>query len=203
MHANGQLLAYEMDFDDVNPPVLAWGAWRIYKISAVSRKDRDRDFLVSVFLKLLLNFSWWVNRKDPSNKNLFSGGFMGMDNIGIFDRNEGLPEGTTLHQSDGTSWIASFAIMMLAMSLELSGGKDGHPVNEAFQDIASKFLEHFIDIVNAINTFGGAKYGCKRLECFTVVGKCSFLLVWDNDDGFFYDQIKYPNGEIKYLKGKY
>ena len=163
MHSNGQIMAYEMDLNDVNPPVFAWSAWRVYKISAVSSKDRDRDFLTSIFLKLLVNFSWWINRKDPSNKNLFSGGFMGLDNIGVFDRNEELPEGAILYQSDGTSWIAFFAVMMLAISLELCGGKDGHPINEAFQDISSKFVEHFIDIVNAFNTFGGAKNGCKSI----------------------------------------
>ncbi|CAF1441082.1 unnamed protein product [Adineta steineri] len=183
MHANGQIMAYEMNLDDVNPPVIAWSAWRVYKMSAVSVKDRDRDFLTSVFLKLLLNFSWWVNRKDPTNKNLFSGGFMGLDNIGVFDRTEELPEGMTMKQSDGTSWIAFFAVVMLQISLELSGGQDGYPVNDAFQDISSKFVEHFVDIIHAINTFGGAKNG-----------------LWDDEDGFYYDQVKYASGEIKHLK---
>src|SRR5689334_12467419 len=137
MHSNGQIMAYEMDLDDVNPPVIAWSAWRVYKMSATSSKHRDRDFLMSMFLKLLVNFTWWVNRKDPTNKNLFSGGFMGLDNIGVFDRNEELPEGMLMHQSDGTSWIGFFAIIMLQMALELAGGNNDHPVNDAFQDMAS------------------------------------------------------------------
>ena len=161
MHSNGQIMATEMDLDAVNPPVIAWAAWRLYKMSASSAKDRDRDFLTSVFLKLLINFTWWINRKDPDNKNIFSGGAMGMDNIGAFDRDEALPEGVTMHQSDGTSWIAFFAATMLSMALELAGGRDGQPVSDAFQDISSKFLEHFAEIVNAINSFGGNKSGCK------------------------------------------
>ena len=148
---------------------------KVYKISTIEDKNRDQDFLISVFLKLLINFSWWVNRKDPQNKNLFSGGFMGLDNIGLFDRNEELPEGTTMHQSDGTSWMAFYAVMMLAISLELSGGKNGHPVNEAFQDISSKFLEHFVDVVNAMNTFGGAKNGCKTFVLIIIYFSYLFL----------------------------
>lgn len=159
MHANGQVMAYEIDFDDINPPVLAWSAWRIYKMSSISVEERDQDFLIGIFLKLLVNFTWWVNRKDPTNENLFSGGFMGLDNIGVFDRSQPLPDGVTMRQSDGTSWVAFYAVVMLQISLELAGGKGGQPVNDAFQDIASKFLEHFADIVNSINTFGRAKYG--------------------------------------------
>lgn len=166
MHANGQIMAYEMDLDDVNPPVIAWGAWRVYKMSSITDEKRDQDFLASIFLKLLVNFTWWINRKDPSNKNLYSGGFMGLDNIGVFDRNDELPEGTEMCQSDGTSWMAYYAVVMLQISLELSGGKYGHPVNDAFQDIASKFIEHYMDIIKAINTFGGAQNGCKELNGF-------------------------------------
>ncbi|CAF1070756.1 unnamed protein product [Rotaria sordida] len=185
MSANGQIMAYELNLDDVNPPVLAWAAWRVYKISAVSKERRDRDFLHSVFLKLLLNFTWWVNRKDPYNKNIFSGGFLGLDNVGVFDRNKILPNSMEMHQSDGTSWIAFFALTMMNIALELAGGKDELPMNGAFQDMSSKFLEHFIYIVDAINKFGGKKNGCKyhrffgdswKIECPTRSGQMMSLI---------------------------
>jgi hypothetical protein len=178
MHPNGQIPAYEFAFGDVNPPVHAWAAWRVYKL-ADRKEQRDRDFLESVFQKLLLNFTWWVNRKDPDGKNLFAGGFLGLDNIGVFDRSQPLPDGGSLRQADGTSWMAFYCVTMLAIALELAhdgGGK----VRAAYEDMASKFLEHFVQIADAMNTLGGTG-------------------LWDEADGFYYDQIKI-NGEIIPLK---
>ncbi len=167
LHPNGQLPAYEFAFDDVNPPVHAWAAWRIYKISGRSG-ERDRDFLESAFQKLLLNFTWWVNRKDAHGKNLFSGGFLGLDNIGVFDRSKPLPTGGTLQQADGTSWMAFYCATMLSMAIELAW--DGKVLRVAYEDMASKFLEHFVQIAEAMNTLGGSG-------------------LWDREDGFYYDQI--------------
>jgi hypothetical protein len=172
MHPNGQIPAYEFAFGDVNPPVHAWAAWRVYKI-ADHKNHRDREFLESVFQKLLLNFTWWVNRKDPDGKNLFAGGFLGLDNIGVFDRSEALPGGGTLRQSDGTSWMAFYCTTMLAMALELAHGEGGK-VRTAYEDMASKFLEHFIQIADAMNTHGGTG-------------------LWDEIDGFYYDQVKHDH----------
>src|SRR5438094_7848450 len=163
MHPNGQIPAYEFAFGDVNPPVHAWAAWRVYKIAA-RRGDRDRDFLESVFQKLLLNFTWWVNRKDAHGKNLFSGGFLGLDNIGVFDRSRPLPTGGSLEQADGTAWMAFYCATMLSMALELSRE------DPAYEDLASKFLEHFVAIADAMNAFGGGG-------------------LWDDQDGFYYDQL--------------
>ena len=169
MHPNGQIPAYEFNFGDVNPPVHAWAAWRVYKISD-ARGNRDRAFLESVFQKLLLNFTWWVNRKDAEGKNLFSGGFLGLDNIGVFDRGQPIPGGGSLRQADGTAWMAFYANSMLSMALELAW-QDGK-VNVAYEDMASKFFEHFVQIVDAINYAGGSG-------------------LWDPKDGFYYDQIDY------------
>jgi hypothetical protein len=177
MHPNGEVPAYEFAFGDVNPPVHAWAAWRVYKISNHTER-RDRDFLESVFQKLLMNFTWWVNRKDPDGKNLFAGGFLGLDNIGVFDRSKSLPDGGTLRQADGTSWMAFYCITMLAISLELA--RDEGKIRPAFEDMASKFLEHFVQIADAINTLGGTG-------------------LWDEADGFYYDQIKI-HGKIIPLK---
>jgi hypothetical protein len=177
MHPNGQLPAFEFSFSDVNPPVHAWAAWRVYKIA--DRKDqRDRDFLESVFQKLLLNFTWWVNRKDPDGKNLFAGGFLGLDNVGVFDRSQPLPDGGTLRQADGTAWMAFYCVTMLAIALELA--RDGSQIRPAYEDMASKFLEHFVQIADAMNTLGGTG-------------------LWDETDGFYYDQLKI-NGQIIGLK---
>ena len=170
MHPNGELPAYEYCFFDVNPPVHAWAAWRVYKMSA-SRGCRDRAFLESVYQKLLLNFTWWVNREDAEGNNLFQGGFLGLDNIGVFDRSRPLPTGGFLEQSDGTAWMAFYCLTMLAISLELA------QENHAYEDMASKFLEHYIAIADAINTVGG----------------CG---LWDNTDGFYYDQIKLHGDSI-------
>jgi hypothetical protein len=180
MHPNGQLPAYEFAFGDVNPPVHAWAAWRIYKLTGRGEL-RDRDFLESVFQKLLLNFTWWVNRKDPDGKNLFAGGFLGLDNVGVFDRSQPLPEGGSLRQSDGTAWMAFYCVTMLAMALELARG-DGGKVRTAYEDMASKFLEHFVQIADAMNTLGGTG-------------------LWDETDGFYYDQIKI-DGKIIPLKSR-
>ena len=164
MHPNGQIPAYEFAFGDVNPPVHAWSAWRVYKMSA-PRGGRDRLFLARVFNKLLLNFTWWVNRKDEDGKNLFAGGFLGLDNIGVFDRSKPLPTGGRLQQADGTAWMAFYCVTMMAMALELAR-KDA-----AYEDMASKFFEHFIAIADAMNELGGSG-------------------LWDEQDGFYYDQLE-------------
>lgn len=167
MHPNGQLPAYEFAFGDVNPPVHAWAAWRVYKIAACAGQ-RDRAFLESVFQKLLLNFTWWVNRKDEQGKNLFAGGFLGLDNVGVFDRSKPLPTGGVLQQADGTAWMAFYSSTMMAIALELAC--DGGKVNSAYEDMASKFFEHFVQIADAMNTLGGTG-------------------LWHEEDGFYYDQI--------------
>ncbi len=174
MHPNGQLPAYEFAFSDVNPPVHAWAAWRVYKMTG-PRGERDRDFLESVFQKLLLNFTWWVNRKDAAGKGIFSGGFLGLDNIGVFDRSRPLPLGGTLQQADGTAWMAFYAATMLAMALELAS--DGHRVRTAYEDMASKFLEHFVQIADAMNLLGGTG-------------------LWNEADGFYYDQVDLGEGRL-------
>ena len=171
MHPSGQIPAYEFAFSDVNPPVHAWACWRVYKMTA-ARGHRDRDFLARCFQKLLLNFTWWVNRKDPTGKNLFSGGFLGLDNIGVFDRSRPLPTGGHLEQADGTAWMAFYCGTMLSIALELAAGEDGR-VDPAYEDMATKFFEHFIAITDSINTLGGAG-------------------LWDEADGFYYDQIRLP-----------
>lgn len=164
LHPNGQIPAYEFAFGDVNPPVHAWATWRVYKISAAPGQ-RDRAFLESAFQKLLLNFTWWVNRKDASGANLFQGGFLGLDNIGVFDRSQPLPTGGFLQQADGTAWMASYCLTMLAIALELA------QENAVYEDLASKFFEHYISIADAINHLGGTG-------------------LWDEADGFYYDQLK-------------
>ncbi|HEY3174829.1 MAG TPA: glucosidase [Candidatus Polarisedimenticolia bacterium] len=163
MHPNGQIPAYELALSDVNPPVHAWAAWRVYKITG-ARGRRDRVFLRRVFQKLLLNFTWWVNRKDIEGKHLFAGGFLGLDNIGVFDRSRPLPDGGRLEQADGTAWMAFYCATMLSMALELA------KEDPACEDLASKFFEHFIAISDAMNTLGGSG-------------------LWDDEDGFYYDQL--------------
>jgi hypothetical protein len=163
MHPNGQIPAYEFAFSDVNPPVHAWAVWRVYKQTG-ARGKRDRLFLERAFQKLLLNFTWWVNRKDPEGRNLFAGGFLGLDNIGVFDRSRPLPTGGHLEQADGTAWMAFYCNTMLSMALELASE------DPVYEDIASKFFEHFIGIADAINTLGGSG-------------------LWSEDDGFYYDQL--------------
>jgi hypothetical protein len=166
MHPNGQLPAYEWNFSDVNPPVHAWAAWRVFKIDEKITGKADVQFLERVYHKLLLNFTWWVNKKDEEGRNIFQGGFLGMDNIGLFDRNEKLPSGGMLNQSDGTSWMAMFALNMMRISLELA------KTNASYQDMASKFFEHFLHIAGAMTRAAREGIG-----------------LWDEDDGFYYDVL--------------
>jgi hypothetical protein len=172
MHPNGQLPAYEWAFGDVNPPVHAWAAWRVYKIEKKRRGVGDRVFLERVFQKLLLNFTWWVNRKDAEGSTVFEGGFLGLDNIGVFDRSAPLPTGGHIEQSDGTSWMAMYSLNLLAMAMELARE------NPAYEDVASKFWEHFLYIGHAIGH----------------QGKHKKLDLWDDEDGFFYDTLHRPDG---------
>jgi len=177
MHPNGQLPAYEWAFGDVNPPVHAWAAWRVYKIEKRIRGKADRAFLEKVFHKLLLNFTWWVNRKDFEGMNVFQGGFLGLDNIGVFDRSAPLPTGGHMEQSDGTSWMGMYCLNMLAIALELARE------NPSYEDVASKFFEHFVYIAQAMGDRGG-----EGIE------------LWDEEDGFFYDVLHLPNGDHHFLK---
>jgi hypothetical protein len=174
MHPNGQLPAYEWALGDVNPPVHAWAAWRVYKIEKKRRGVGDRAFLARVFQKLLLNFTWWVNRKDTEGMNIFQGGFLGLDNIGVFDRSAPLPTGGHIEQSDGTSWMAMYTLNLLAIALELA--KD----DPAYEDVASKFWEHFLYIANAVNHRGHGEEDGESL--------------WNEEDGFFYDVLHFPDG---------
>ncbi|HVC96036.1 MAG TPA: glucosidase [Pirellulales bacterium] len=173
MHPNGQVPAYEFSFSDVNPPVHAWACWRVYKMTG-QKGRRDRQFLTRVFNKLLINFTWWVNRKDVDGKHLFTGGFLGLDNIGLFDRSRPLASGGHLEQADGTAWMAFYCGTMLAMALELAEDDPG------YEDMASKFFEHFVAIADAMNTLGGSG-------------------LWDEQDGFYYDQL-HANGRTVPLR---
>ncbi len=177
MHPNGQLPAYEWAFGDVNPPVHAWAAWRVYKISRRVTGVADRNFLERVFHKLLLNFTWWVNRKDSEGHNIFQGGFLGMDNIGVFDRSAMLPGGGHLEQSDGTAWMGMFCLTMLSMALELARE------NRAYEDVATKFFEHFLYIAQAMNNIADRGIG-----------------LWDETDAFFYDVLHTPDDQMIPLK---
>ncbi len=172
MHPSGKLPSYEWSLNDVNPPVHAWAVWRVYKITG-RRGARDRMFLQRAFHKLLLNFTWWVNRKDVEGKNLFSGGFLGLDNISLFDRSQPLPNGAHLEQADGTAWMGFFCLTMLAIALELAR-KD-----HAYGDVASKFFEHFIAIVDAMNSLGGGG-------------------LWDEEAGFYCDRVR-ADGSQRWL----
>ncbi|MEO8648183.1 MAG: glucosidase [Acidobacteriota bacterium] len=166
MHPNGQIPAYEWAFGDVNPPVHAWAAMRVYQIEKKIRGKGDRKFLARAFQKLLINFTWWVNRKDSEGNNVFEGGFLGLDNIGVFDRSQPLPTGGRLAQSDGTSWMAMYCLNMLSIALELSTEDD------AYEDLASKFWEHFLYISDAMNHLGDEG-----------------ISLWDEEDGFYYDVL--------------
>jgi hypothetical protein len=172
MHPNGQLPAYEWAFGDVNPPVHAWAAWRVYKIEKKRRGIGDTVFLKRVFQKLLLNFTWWVNRKDAEGMNIFQGGFLGLDNIGVFDRSAPLPTGGHIAQSDGTSWMAMYALNLLAIAMELA------KEDPSYEDVASKFWEHFLSIARAMNNRGDED-----------------VKLWDDEDGFFYDVLHLPEGK--------
>jgi hypothetical protein len=174
LHPNGQLPAYEWSFSDVNPPVHAWASWRIYKIDRRLQDGKpDRKFLEEVFHKLLLNFTWWVNKKDEHGNNIFQGGFLGMDNIGVFDRSSNhLPTGGIIEQSDGTSWMAMFTLNMLRISLELA------KENSTYQSLATKFFEHFLYIAGAMANVNNESVN-----------------LWDDEDEFFYDVLHLPNNE--------
>jgi hypothetical protein len=175
MHPNGQLPAYEWAFGDVNPPVHAWACFRVFQIDAKQKGKPDYGFLESAFHKLLMNFTWWVNRKDQENNNIFEGGFLGLDNIGIFNRSAELPPGWLLEQSDGSSWMAMYCLNMLKIALQLS------VTDRTYEDIASKFFEHFLYIADAINHNAG-------------------MGLWDEDDGFYYDRLRYPDGKHELLR---
>jgi hypothetical protein len=177
MHPNGQLPAYEWKFGDVNPPVHAWAAWRVYQIDARQEGRADLDFLESIYHKLLLNFTWWVNKKDVEGHNVFQGGFLGLDNISVFDRSAPLPTGGRIDQSDGTAWMGFYSLVMLKMALELARH------NPVYQDSASKFFEHFLRIARAMT--GEYRRG---------------VSLWNEEDGFFYDALHLPDGGIVPLK---
>ncbi len=175
MHPNGQLPAYEWNFSDVNPPVHAWACWRVYKIDRKLAGRPDYDFLEGVFHKLLMNFTWWVNRKDSEGNNIFEGGFLGLDNVGLFDRSKPLPVAGLIEQSDGTSWMAMYCLNMLRIAIELSLR------DRVYEDIASKFFEHFLHIASAMNRIGGGG-------------------LWDETDGFYYDRLRLADGRDFCLK---
>jgi hypothetical protein len=182
MHPNGQLPAYEWAFSDVNPPVHAWAASRVFQIDRKHRRDRHPDdpgdlaFLERVFHKLMLNFTWWVNRKDAAGRNIFQGGFLGLDNIGVFDRSAPLPTGGYINQSDGTSWMAMYCLNLMRIALELAKH------NHVYEDIATKFFEHFLEIAEAMTNIGDG------------------IGLWDEGDGFFYDVLNLPSGQMIPLK---
>jgi hypothetical protein len=178
MHPNGQLPAYEWSFSDVNPPVHAWATLRVYQLEQKSNAGKgDLAFLESVFHKLLLNFTWWVNRKDAQGNNIFEGGFLGLDNIGVFDRSAPLPMDGMIEQADGTSWMAMYSLNMMRIALELALN------NPVYQDLATKFFEHFLYIANAIENMGEEGEG-----------------LWDEEDQFFYDVLHLPNSKSQKLK---
>lgn len=176
MHPNGQIPAYEWALDDVNPPTHAWACWEVYKVGT-DKGTPDTDFLKRVFTKLLLNFTWWVNRKDEKGRNIFGGGFLGLDNIGLFDRSKPLPGGATLHQADGTAWMAFYSATMLNIALELA------KTDPTYEDIASKFFEHFMSIAEAINHAGTDG-------------------LWDSETGFYYDEIEFSDGRSERIKAR-
>jgi hypothetical protein len=176
MHPNGQIPAYEWNFGDVNPPVHAWSTIFTYRLGKAQQGEGDRDWLKSCFQKLLLNFTWWVNRKDRTGRNVFEGGFLGLDNIGVFDRSAPLPTGGYLEQADGTAWMALFCQNMLEIASELA------MTDPDYEDMALKFAEHFMWIGSALSHLGGD------------------TSMWDEEDGFFYDVLRLPDGRAQRLK---
>jgi hypothetical protein len=176
-HPNGQIPAYEWNFSDVNPPVIAWAAWRVYQIERKQTGKGDRAFLETIFHKMLIAFTWWVNRKDSEGNNIFQGGFLGLDNIGVFDRNESFPDGSHLEQSDGTSWMGMFCLNLMRIAIELA------MENHVYENIATKFFEHFLGIAAAMNNLGGKGIG-----------------LWDEDDEFYYDVLHTPGGRYLPLR---
>jgi len=177
LHPNGQIPAYEWNFSDVNPPVHCKAVWQVYQMDRAFKGVADRAFLESQFHKLLMNFTWWVNRKDTSGRNVFAGGFLGLDNIGVFDRSSPLPTGGTIEQADGTSWMATFCLDMLTIALELA------LENPVYEELASKFFEHFVYIAAAMDRIGEAEDE-----------------LWDEEDGFYYDVLRFPSGAAVRLK---
>jgi hypothetical protein len=178
MHPNGQMPAYEWAFGDVNPPVHAWATWRVFQIDRKQRGDEgDIAFLERVFHKLMLNFTWWVNRKDQEGRNVFQGGFLGLDNIGVFDRSAPLPTGGFINQADGTAWMAMYSLNLMRIALELAKH------NSVYEDVATKFFEHFLHIAHAMTNIGDAGLG-----------------LWDEEDQFFYDVLNLPDGRVGSLK---
>jgi Mannosylglycerate hydrolase MGH1-like glycoside hydrolase domain len=176
-HPNGQVPAYEWNFGDVNPPVLAWAAWRIFQIERKQTGQGDRAFLETIFHKMLIAFTWWVNRKDSEDNNIFQGGFLGLDNIGVFDRNASFPDGSHLEQSDGTSWMGMFSLNLMRIAIELARE------NHVYENIATKFFEHFLGIAAAMNNVGGSGIG-----------------LWNEEDEFYYDVLRTPGGRYLPLK---
>ncbi len=183
MHPNGQLPAYEWAFGDVNPPVHAWATWRVFQMDRKERREKapadpgDLAFLERVFHKLMLNFTWWVNRKDTQGRNIFQGGFLGLDNIGVFDRSSPLPTGGFINQADGTAWMAMYSLNLMRIALELARH------NKVYEDIATKFFEHFLHIVEAMNHMGDENIG-----------------LWNDQDEFYYDVLNLPSGQSLPLK---
>jgi len=175
LHPSGQIPAYEWNFSDVNPPVHSWATVFLSRLEEAVAKKPDFPFLKRIFTKLLLNFTWWVNRKDRFGKNVFEGGFLGLDNIGVFDRSSPLPTGGTLEQADGTAWMSLFCQNMLEISLILV---ESDPL---YEDLALKFGEHFLWIASAINKAGEEG-------------------MWDEEDGFYYDLLRTPDGKASRLK---
>ena len=176
-HPNGQIPAYEWNFNDVNPPVLAWAAWRVYQIERKQTGKGDRAFLETIFHKMLLGFTWWVNRKDSEGNNIFQGGFLGLDNIGVFDRNESFGDGSHLEQADGTSWMGMFSLNLMRIAIELARE------NHVYENIATKFFEHFLGIAAAMNNLGGKGIG-----------------LWNEEDEFYYDVLHTPGGRYLPLR---
>src|SRR5256712_3214489 len=169
-HPNGQIPAYEWEFSDLNPPVHAWAVWRVYNMDRIHSGTPDRDFLEKCFHKLMLNFTWWVNKVDREGNNVFEGGFLGLDNIAVFDRSEKLPGGATLEQSDATGWMGMFCLVMMRMALELAKN------NDVYEGLATKFFEHYVYIGAAMKMIRGDR------------------TLWDEKDGFFYDLLRFPDG---------
>jgi hypothetical protein len=172
-HINGQIPAYEWEFSDLNPPVHAWACWRVFEIERYKTGHSDRVFLEKCFHKLMINFAWWVNKVDSQGNNVFEGGFLGLDNITVVDRSEKLPSGAILEQSDGTGWMAFFCLYMMRIALELA------KENSSYEGLATKFFQHFVFIGAAMKRMGGREY-----------------TLWDEKDGFFYDILRYPNGDF-------
>jgi hypothetical protein len=176
-HPNGQIPAYEWNFNDVNPPVITWAAWRIYQIERKQTGKGDRAFLETIFHKMLIGFTWWVNRKDSEGNNIFQGGFLGLDNIGVFDRNQSFSDGSHLEQADGTSWMGMFSLNLMRIAIELA------MENHVYENIATKFFEHFLGIAAAMNNLGGKGIG-----------------LWHEDDEFYYDVLHTPGGRYLPLR---